>query len=309
MTRRLLLVLLAICAAVLLPWTTYLGHTLPTSFQADGWRLVWVGFDIGLLLLLAAALWLGQRRHRMATSVMTATAALLVCDAWFDIVLDWGSPDAWVSVASAAVIEIPLAAVLLLSGRQLLSGGMARHTLTAEDVRLQRRPSTPRVLEALAAEPATAERIAELTGLQPAVIDETLRGLRRSRRVRRGRGGRWAVVPISLQRPAAESLDPAERQTIEAFYAGKLQEDLELFEWAAGKQTALGEWTKGSRARMLLTERELIAFDHEYLDLVMRYAQLHAERTERTREFAVRWYAFPTREDQDRIGAVEGAAG
>lgn len=304
MTRRLLLVLLAVCAAVLLPWTAYLGRTLPTSHQADGWRVAWVGFDIGLLLLLAAALWLGGRRHPMATSVMTATAALLVCDAWFDIVLDWGSDDAWLSIASAIIIEIPLAAVLLVSGRQLLTGGMARHTLTAEDVQLQRRPSTSQVLDALDKEPATAERLVEVTGLQPSVIDETLRGLRRSRYVRRGRGGRWAAVPISLQRPAADSLEPADRETIEEFYDNKLQQELELFEWAAAQHAVLADWTKGSRSRMLLTERELIRFDHEYLDLVMRYAQLHAEPTGQTREFAVRWYAFPTREDQERVTAA-----
>lgn len=303
MTRRLLLVLLAVCAAVLLPWTTYLGHTLPTSHQADGWRVAWVGFDIGLLLLLATALWLGRRRHPMATSVMTATAALLVCDAWFDIVLDWGSSDVAVSVVTAVFIEIPLAAVLFVSGRQLLSGGMARHTLTAEDVQLQRRPSTSQVLDVLGDRPATAERIAVETGLDPSVVDETLRGLRRSRHVRRGRGGRWIAVPISVQRPASDSLDAADRETIEEFYDAKLQQELELFEWAAAQHAVLADWTKGSRSRMLLTERELVRFDHEYLDLVMRYAQLHAEPTTQTREFAVRWYAFPTREDQERIAA------
>lgn len=304
MTRRLLLVLLAVCAVVLLPWTAYLGHTLPTSHEADGWRVAWVGFDIGLLLLLAAALLLGQRRHPMATSMMTATAALLLCDAWFDIVLDWGSDDAWVSAASAVFIEIPLAAVLFVSGRQLLSGGMARHTLTVEDVKLQRRPSTSQVLSVLDQGPATADHLVEATGLRPEVVNDTLRGLRRSRHVRRGRGGRWSAVPISLQRPASESLDPADRETIEEFYDGKLQQELALFEWAAAQHTVLADWTKGSRSRMLLTERELIRFDHEYLDLVMRYAQLHAEPTERTRELAVRWYAFPTKEDQERVAAT-----
>ncbi|GGB28493.1 hypothetical protein GCM10011492_18420 [Flexivirga endophytica] len=304
MIRRLLLVLLAVCAAVLLPWTTYLGRTLPASHQADGWRVAWVGFDIALMLLLACALWLGRRRHRMATSVMTATAALLGCDAWFDIVLDWGAPDDWASIAMACVVEIPLAVVLLVSGRQLLSGGMARHTLTAEDVRLQRRPSTAQILEALEDGPATVEAIIELTGLQPSVVEETLRGLRRSRHVRRSRGGRWVAVPISLQRPAAESLSPEDRQTVEAFYDGKILQETELFEWAAAQHSEFADWVKGSRSRMLLTERELIRFDREYLDLVMRYAQLHAAPTGQTRELAVRWYAFPTREDHERVLAA-----
>jgi len=41
---------LALCAAIaLIPWTIYLGLTLPQSYSAQHWRLTWVGFDILLL--------------------------------------------------------------------------------------------------------------------------------------------------------------------------------------------------------------------------------------------------------------------
>lgn len=133
--RRITLVLLGISAAVLLPWTTYLGRTLPTSHLAQGWRIAWVGLDLALIVLLVGAVVLGRRRHPAATSLMTATATLLVCDAWFDVVLDWGSSGMWLSLACAAFVELPFAAVLFASGRELLSGGMARHTVTAEEIR------------------------------------------------------------------------------------------------------------------------------------------------------------------------------
>ena len=51
-------------------------------------------------------------------------------------------------------------------------------------------------------------------------------------------------MPISLQRPASDSLDPADRETIEAFYDSKLHQELELFEWAAAQHAALADWTR-----------------------------------------------------------------
>jgi hypothetical protein len=35
------------------------------------------------------------RRRRAAVPLLAAMAALLLCDAWFDVVLDWTSPDRW----------------------------------------------------------------------------------------------------------------------------------------------------------------------------------------------------------------------
>ena len=37
------------------------------------------------------------------------TATLLVCDAWFDVTLDLGTPDIWWAVGSALLVELPLA--------------------------------------------------------------------------------------------------------------------------------------------------------------------------------------------------------
>ncbi|MBB2894739.1 hypothetical protein [Flexivirga oryzae] len=305
MIRRGLLVLCATCAAVLLPWTAYLGTTLPTDHRADAWRAAWVGFDLALFLLFGCALWLGGRRHPMAAPVMTATAALLLCDAWFDIVLDWGSAAVWASVASAALVEIPLAAVLLAFGRQMLSGGMARHVLTAGDVRAQRDSTVARVMTALADGPLDTGAIATRTGLTPHAVTASLGEAANVRQVRRLADGRWRQLPVSFERPSPAGLGEADRRTLEAFYDEKLHQELELFAWAAARHHEFGEWAKGSRSSMWLTERELRRFDREYLDLVLRYGMLHQVPAEGTREFAVRWYAFPTRDEFER-GVVPG---
>ena len=115
-------------------------------------------------------------------------------------------------------------------------------------------------------------------------------------------------MPVSLERPALASLSRVDRSAVEAFYDGKLQQELRLFEWTAARHTAFDEWAKGSRAGMWLTERELRRFDREHLDLVLRYSMLHTEPTADTRELAERWYAFPAPEQHERTTGAAGAS-
>lgn len=111
--RRLAAKVLIICLAVLVPWTIFLGFSLPDQYRAHHWRLAWAGFDCLLLLGLSLTGYLGWRRRQAVIPALIATATLLVCDAWFDISLDLGTPEVWWSLASAALIELPLAAFFL----------------------------------------------------------------------------------------------------------------------------------------------------------------------------------------------------
>ena len=47
-------------------------------------------------------------------------ATLLCCDAWFDVVLDAHTKGFWLSLLSALLIELPLAALAILGARRLL---------------------------------------------------------------------------------------------------------------------------------------------------------------------------------------------
>jgi hypothetical protein len=120
MTRRLVLALVGTAAVGLLPWTVYLALTLPDGHRTEGWKLAWVGFDLGLVGLFAAAAVLGLRRRRAAVPLLAATAALLCADAWFDVVLDWGGPDQWMSVLMALLLELPVAVLLMTYARKAL---------------------------------------------------------------------------------------------------------------------------------------------------------------------------------------------
>jgi hypothetical protein len=65
-------------------------------------------------------------RRQIVVILAVFTASLLLCDAWFDIVLDWGTSDVWASLASAAFIEVPLALFLLFRVRKLVRVALQR---------------------------------------------------------------------------------------------------------------------------------------------------------------------------------------
>jgi hypothetical protein len=105
---------LALSAAIaLIPWTIYLGLTLPQSYNAQHWQATWVGFDVLLLAFMIATAVLGFTQHHLLTLFAFATGVLLVCDSWFDV-LTAKRGDFVVSVLTAALGELPLAAVLIV---------------------------------------------------------------------------------------------------------------------------------------------------------------------------------------------------
>jgi hypothetical protein len=108
--RRRAIELLAACAAALVPWTIFLAVSLPDQYRAHHWRLTWTGFDGLLLISMGLTVYFAWRRRQAVIPAAFATATLLVCDAWFDISLDLGTPDVWWSVGSAVLVELPLAA-------------------------------------------------------------------------------------------------------------------------------------------------------------------------------------------------------
>jgi hypothetical protein len=123
--RAILLAAVIVCCVVLAAWTGLLAATLPRYYRAGGWRGAWVGFDIGLLAAFAATGWAAWRRRQVLIICLVVLATLLCCDAWFDVVLDARTSGFWLSLASALVIELPLALVAILAARRLLRIGNA----------------------------------------------------------------------------------------------------------------------------------------------------------------------------------------
>jgi hypothetical protein len=128
--RKILIAFIIACCVVLAAWTGLLAATLPRYYRAGGWRGAWVGFDIAELAAFAAVAWASWRRRQILIMCLIVLATLLCCDAWFDVVLDARTSGFWLSLASALLVELPLAAVAILAARRLLRttyGVMRRH--------------------------------------------------------------------------------------------------------------------------------------------------------------------------------------
>ncbi|WP_433447085.1 hypothetical protein ACQPXS_04375 [Streptomyces sp. CA-142005] len=92
------------------------------AFSLDSAMLpvVWVGFDVMLLVSPAGAgvaVWL---RRQAVVPLSYVAATLLICDAWFDVSLSWGRADVWGSAATAVLVELPLAVLLIVRARRVL---------------------------------------------------------------------------------------------------------------------------------------------------------------------------------------------
>jgi hypothetical protein len=94
----------------LIPWTIYLGYSLPSRQLSPHYNVAWAGFDVLELIALGATGYFSLRRSRYLAISAAAAATLLVVDAWFDIMT---SPREQVAqaIVLAAVIELPLAGV------------------------------------------------------------------------------------------------------------------------------------------------------------------------------------------------------
>lgn len=110
--RRLRMSFVIGAVLVLIPWTVYLGVTLPNRHVTTHWTLTWVGFDVLLLVAFACTATLGVLRRQLMVLSAFATGLLLICDAWFDVTT--AGPRGWtLSLVSAIFIELPVAFFLL----------------------------------------------------------------------------------------------------------------------------------------------------------------------------------------------------
>ncbi|MFF0526491.1 hypothetical protein ACFYTC_48060 [Actinomadura nitritigenes] len=118
--RGVVLVFLVACCAWLIPWTVVLGLTLPQHYTSGQWSAAWIGFDAALTAAFAFTAFAVWRRLQMAILGQLVTGTLLVCDAWFDVMLSWGSGEFAVSVATALLGELPLAVLFFMGARTLV---------------------------------------------------------------------------------------------------------------------------------------------------------------------------------------------
>ncbi|WP_284744731.1 hypothetical protein [Amycolatopsis sp. RTGN1] len=90
-------------AAAMVPWVFVLGRSLPATTQVRHWPAVWIGLDLAMALgcaITARLVHHGDDRARLSAS---AVAALMVMDAWFDVL----TAQAGTEVTQALVCAVP----------------------------------------------------------------------------------------------------------------------------------------------------------------------------------------------------------
>ncbi len=110
------------CGLALLPWLVVLAAGLPQAAGTGHGRTVWIGLDALESLGLIGTGLLAGRGHRLHPLTATATATLLVADAWFDTMTAAPGTDLVSAVAMAFGAELPLAvlcAVLAVRGARI----------------------------------------------------------------------------------------------------------------------------------------------------------------------------------------------
>jgi hypothetical protein len=115
-----LLVLIIAGCIGLAAWIGYLVVSLPGFYHTRSWRGAWVGFDIALLAAFATTGWAAWKRRQILIICLIVLATLLLCDAWFDVVLDSRTAGFLGSLLSALLVEVPVAVLAVLVARRLL---------------------------------------------------------------------------------------------------------------------------------------------------------------------------------------------
>ncbi|HTJ69183.1 MAG TPA: hypothetical protein VL551_16725 [Actinospica sp.] len=93
----------------MIPWLLYLAFTLPASATDGHWALAWEGLDSCEALALFATGRLLLRADNRCVLAATATAVLLLTDAWLDVTSAAPGGELLTAIAMAVFAEVPIA--------------------------------------------------------------------------------------------------------------------------------------------------------------------------------------------------------
>jgi hypothetical protein len=122
-------VLYGLLVVATIPWTIYIGLTLPARHLSLHWDAAWVGLDVIIAIMLVLNAVFAYLESKWLVMSATATSTLLITDAWFDMITARAGRPFLESFASAFLIEIPLA---------ILTFNVALKIINREHVNLQK---------------------------------------------------------------------------------------------------------------------------------------------------------------------------
>src|SRR5579864_82456 len=102
-------ILYGLLAVITVPWTVFLGITLPTHHLSHHWDVSWVGLDLTIVAMLLLNALFSYRESKWLVMSATATSTLLITDAWFDVMSEHSGHPLTEAIILAILVEIPLA--------------------------------------------------------------------------------------------------------------------------------------------------------------------------------------------------------
>ena len=115
----------------MIPWLLYLAFTLPASATDGHWALAWVGLDSCEALALFATGRLLLRADNRCVLAATATAVLLLTDAWLDVTSAARGDELLTAIAMAVFAEAPIALACIALALRLIRHPFPSATETA----------------------------------------------------------------------------------------------------------------------------------------------------------------------------------
>lgn len=144
-------------ALLLVPWTIWLFFALPSRDETRHWNTAWSGFDTLLIVVFLGCALRMMRLSPRTSLVAAAAGALLVTDAWFDVMLSNGRTQLLEALTMALLVELPMAALCFRTSYRALSlFDQARPYLRSAGFRVQNGRLVPPVDWPLPATHSTA---------------------------------------------------------------------------------------------------------------------------------------------------------
>jgi hypothetical protein len=117
-TRAFLGPLFVVAGVLLVPWAIFLAFTLPgRHVQTRFYDLAWAGFDVALATLLVVTGAGILRGRPWVPFAAVASATMLACDAWFDVLTSREGGERILAIVLAVCVEVPVAVACLVVAR------------------------------------------------------------------------------------------------------------------------------------------------------------------------------------------------
>ena len=94
-------------------WLMYLRFTLPKTYNAQHWRMAWIGFDTGLFVSVVLTIVSHFQRNARAINSAIVSSTFLFIDSWFDVITATKGIDRISAFILAFAIQIPLGIYLI----------------------------------------------------------------------------------------------------------------------------------------------------------------------------------------------------